>query len=199
MLRSLHSRLLWYLLIPIAAFCAAPRAIPYVAGQVAPRANAQTESAGRVRVAEGEYQIFRETDDGGVGPFALMVYNFHESWTLWKLPDGSFDVEGERNYESPMDAQQHSQFSVHLSSAFRVLGLKELRPLRWRSDSGPLTCDFLPAELVCSSNAKDPAQNIRLDLPMHSDYGFLWPISAFSLSGITRFPDTIAIESPCNC
>jgi hypothetical protein len=159
------------------------------AAQTRPVPRSQEQPAGRVRVAEGEYQIFRKTDNGGVGPFALMVYNFREAWTLWRLPDGSFDVEGERNYESPKDALQHSRFSVHLSSAFRVLGLTEFRQLRWRADSGPLTCDFLPAKIVCSSNAKDPAQNIRLDVPMGDDFGFLWPISAFSLSGITRSDD----------
>ena len=52
-----------------------------------------------------------------------------------------------------------------------------------------MTCDFLPRKLNCTSGAKDPRDVIRLSLPLQPSYGFLWPISAFSLSNITRFAE----------
>ena len=83
------------------------------------RVNAAKE---RVRVAEGEYKIIRKANDGGIGPFADMVYGFRESWVLWRLPDGSFQVDGEREYESPKDELHRSRFAANLSSEFRSSG-----------------------------------------------------------------------------
>lgn len=176
----------------LGAVCALALGFLLLAPQRLPSAQAraaQQNAPNRVRVAEGEYQIIETLNGGGVGPFAYMVYDFHETWTLWRRSDGTYDAEGQRNYESPKDEPHRGAFSVHLSHAFRILGLQEFRQLRWVPDSGPLTCDFSPSEIACASNAKDPAHNIKLDLPMHTDYGFLWPISAFSLGGITRSND----------
>lgn len=147
---------------------------------------AQDDNSQRVRVAAGEYQILQGANAGGIGSYAPGVYNFRESWTLWRLADGSLDVEGEREYESPKDELHSNRFSVHLSPDFRTLGVKEFRKLRWKPDSGPLSCEFQPAEMMCTSGAKDPSQSVNLNVPMKDAYGFLWPISAFSLSNITR-------------
>ena len=147
---------------------------------------AQDENSQRVRVAAGEYQILQGANAAGIGSYAPGVYSFRESWTLWRLTDGSFDVEGEREYESPKDDLHSNRFSVHLSPDFRTLGVKEFRKLRWKPDSGPLSCEFHPAEMICTSSAKDPSQSVDLNVPMKDAYGFLWPISAFSLSNITR-------------
>lgn len=148
--------------------------------------NAQDESSARVRVAAGEYKILQGANTGGIGSYAPGVYNFRESWTLWRLANGSFNVEGEREYESPKDELHSNRFSVHLSPDFRTLGVKEFRKLRWKPDSGPLSCEFQPTEMMCTSSAKDPSQSVDLNVPMKDAYGFLWPISAFSLSNITR-------------
>ncbi len=147
---------------------------------------AEDQNSQRVRVAAGEYQILQGANAGGIGSYAPEVYNFRESWTLWRLADGSFDVEGEREYESPKDELHSNRFSVHLSPDFRTLGVKEFRKLRWKPDSGPLSCEFQPTEMICTSSAKDPSQSVDLNVPMKDAYGFLWPISAFSLSNITR-------------
>ena len=147
---------------------------------------AQDENSHRVRVAAGEYRVLQGANAGGIGSYAPGVYNFRESWTLWRLADGSFEAEGEREYESPKDELHSNRFSVHLSPDFRTLGVKEFRKLRWRPDSGPLSCEFQPAEMICTSSAKDPSQSVDLNVPMKDAYGFLWPISAFSLSNITR-------------
>jgi len=147
---------------------------------------AQGENSQRVRVAAGEYEVLQGAHAGGIGSYAPGVYNFRESWTLWRLADGSFDVEGEREYESPKDELHSNRFSVHLSPDFRTLSVKEFRKLRWKPDSGPLSCEFQPTEMMCTSSAKDPSQSVNLNVPMKDAYGFLWPISAFSLSNITR-------------
>jgi hypothetical protein len=153
------------------------------AGQDTASPNARPGTTAWIRVAEGEYKVLTEN---GIGPFNPAVYGFSESWTLWRLPDGSFEVNGTKSYRSPSDEPHSNEFSVHLSRDFRVLRLKEFRRLRWRSDSGPLSCTFLPGKIACTSNARDVTQNVTLDLPMDNTFGFMWPISAFSLGSITR-------------
>lgn len=145
--------------------------------------NSESETSTAVRIAEGEYKVLTEN---GIGPTDPAVFGFTESWTLWRLLDGSFEVNGTRSYRSPSYESHIHAFSVHLSSALTVLTLKEDRKLRWRPDSGPLSCDFLPGTISCTSNAKDASQNVRIDVPVENPAGFLWPLSAFSLSNITR-------------
>ncbi len=151
---------------------------------------ASQEKESRTFVARGEYQVVQGNDDA-IGTYAPDIYDLHESWTLWRLPDGSLEAQGERIYESPKYERHDDRFSVRLSPDFRALSMIEFRKLRWRPDSGPLSCEFRPAELVCTSGARDPNNAVNLNLPMRSAYGFLWPISAFSLSTITRRAEKI--------
>jgi hypothetical protein len=178
--------------VVIAAFCLFPNGqgstsnlSPHqiAVAQDATGQNPELGTAAETRVAEGEYKVLTEN---GIGPFAPAVYGFSETWTLWRLTDGSFEARGTRTYRSPSDEPHSNEFSVHLSPSFSVLGVKEYRKLLWRRDSGPLSCDFLKGKIACTSNARNAAQNVTLDLAMDNAYGFMWPISAFSLSGITR-------------
>lgn len=137
----------------------------------------------RTKVAEGEYKVIAQS---GIGSFDPAVYDFSESWTLWRLEDGTFEVDGTRNYRSPSDEPHSDNFEAYLSDSFRVMKLKEFRTLRWRPKSGPLTCDFLPAKVACTANAKDNGQDLSMDVPVQASAGLMWPISAFSLSSITR-------------
>ncbi len=145
------------------------------------------EGQNRTKLADGEYKVYTDDNGGGIGPFVNGVYNFTESWTLWRLPDASLEVEGRRDYESPEYEHHGNPFMVRLSSDFRTINLKEFRSLRWRADSGPLSCDFLAAKLICTSNAKASANEVGMNMAMEHPYGFLWPISAFSLSNIARY------------
>src|SRR5215469_370899 len=45
---------------------------------------------------------------------------------------------------------------------------------------------LLPNRLHCDSTAKDPAQDVSVDVPMDRSYALLWPLSAFSLASLTR-------------
>jgi hypothetical protein len=149
----------------------------------------------RQKVAEGEYRVYRQASDGGIGPFNPAIHDFSETWTLWRLRDGSFEVEGARTYEAPQYESHRDPFAVRLSPKFTVSQITEFKKLRWRPDSGPLKCNFLPEGLDCDSGARDPAQEVRLKLPLKSAYGFLWPISAFSMTNITRFAERKAGSS----
>lgn len=140
-----------------------------------------------VLVARGEYKVYRQKSDGGIGPFNPAVRDFSEAWSLWRLPDGRLRVEGTRSFEAPEFDYHKDGFTVHLSPDFKLLSITEYAKLRWKADSGPLSCDFHLTVLNCNSGAKDPANDIRLRLPFKSAYGFLWPISAFSMGNITRF------------
>lgn len=140
----------------------------------------------RTKVAEGEYVVLEGANGGAVGPFGEEIYNFHETWTLWRTAKGGYEVEGERRFESPKDITRSARFLVELSRDLTLTGVTEFSRLRWRRDSGPLTCKFLPGEFDCSSNAKDRKNDISLRIPMDHPFGLLWPISAFSLSTITR-------------
>ena len=147
------------------------------------RAGASTEC---VKVAQGEYVVFEKGNGGAVGPFGEEIYNFHETWTLWRTEKGRYEVEAERQFESPKDTIHSDLFLVDLSRDLTITRVTEFARLKWRRDSGPLTCEFLRSMLRCSSNAKNAGQSLELRIPMQAPFGLLWPISAFSLSGITR-------------
>ena len=138
---------------------------------------------GRAKVAEGEYKVLAAS---GVGSFDFAVYDFTESWTLWRLEDGRFEVDGTRDYRSPADEPHRDNFEACLSDSFRVLKLREFRTLRWRQNTGPLDCDFLSSKIACTANAKDKSQDLSLEMPVQASAGLMWPISAFSLSSIAR-------------
>jgi hypothetical protein len=166
----------------------------------------QEEGAGRTKVAEGEYAIYEHHNSGAVGPLQEEVYNFHESWTLWRVKKGQYQVEGIRRFESPKDEPHSNRFTVDLTRDLTVIRATEFAKLRWVTDSGPLSCEFLPIQLDCSSGGSDPKREIKLRTPLEKPYGLLWPISPFSLGGITRMVehdpnratqvDLVRIEQP---
>lgn len=143
-----------------------------------------TQEPGRIKVAEGEYRVTTQ-DDLGVGPIETEVFHFRESWTLWRVA-GEFEIEGERFFESPLGTPHDNQFTARFTHDFRLISVKEFARLDFRKDSGPLTCQFLPSQLRCDSGAKDPAQDVDVQVPMDRPYGLLWPLSAFSLASLTR-------------
>jgi hypothetical protein len=139
----------------------------------------------RVKVAEGEYRVTAE-GDLGVGPMETEIFHFRESWTLWRVQSGEYEVEGERNFESPRDYVRNNRFVARLRHDLQLIEVKEFRQLRFRPDSGPLTCELLLHKLRCSSAAKDPAHAVDVDVTMDRPYGLIWPLSAFSLGSLTR-------------
>ena len=142
--------------------------------------------ANRTKVAEGEYVIVEQGNSGAFGPFGEEIYDFHETWTLWRVAKGRYEVEGERRFESPIDVPHVNRFLAELSRDLTVTRVTEFAKLKWRRDSGPLTCEFLPSELHCSSDGRDPKQAIELRISMEHSFGILWPVSIFSLSSVTR-------------
>jgi hypothetical protein len=144
------------------------------------------QAAGRSKIAEGEYAIYERDISGTFSPLEEDVYNFHESWTLWRVEKGQYEVEGIRNFESPKDELHSNRFVAELTRDLTVIRVKEFAKLRWVPDSGPLSCEFLPTQLDCSSGGSDPKREIKLRTPLEKPYGLLWPISPFSFGGITR-------------
>jgi hypothetical protein len=143
------------------------------------------QSEKRIKIAAGEYEVVRPLRGRqGIGSFTAAVYNFRESFTLLRLPDGALEADGTRTYQSPRDESHHDRFEVRLTAAMQAVSVTEHRKLRWRPKSGPVTCDFHAREIACSSGstASDP----KFDITMQADYGFLWPVSAFCLGGITH-------------
>lgn len=141
---------------------------------------------GRTKIAEGEYAVIEEANSGAFGPFGEETYNFHETWTLSKDTNGQYEVEGERRFESPQDWPHTDRFNLLLSRDLTLIRMTELAKLRWRPDSGPLSCEFLTEELHCSSGGSNPKQEIQLHTPVQEPYGLLWPVSPFSLTSLTR-------------
>jgi hypothetical protein len=145
-----------------------------------------SEEAKGTKVAEGEYAVFEGANGGGVGPSGEEVYNFRETWTLRRDARNGYEIEGQRRFESPDGTTRSNRFVVQLSRDLTITRITEFARLKWRPDSGPLTCEFLPSQLHCLSNAKERLNSIVLRVPMEEPFGLLWPISAFSLGGITR-------------
>lgn len=144
------------------------------------------QKAERTKIAEGEYLIIEQDNSGAVGPFEEEIYNFHESWTLWRAENGKYRVEGVRSFESPKYETHSNRFVVDLTRDLTVIRMKEFAKLRWVPDSGPLSCEFLPTQMDCSSGGSDPEREIKLRTPLEKPYALLWPISPFSFGGITR-------------
>jgi hypothetical protein len=183
--------LTWFVLCPLVLLSSERPILQKLASEVTDKKSqeapqVQPAERGRTRIAEGEYSVFEEGDEGGVGPFGEEIYDFHESWTLWRLGKGEYEVEGERRFESPRDWLQSHRFTIHLSRDMTVLQVTEFAKLKWVPDSGPLVCDFLFQELRCSPGAKDSKNAMDRHFSMVGPYGLLWPISPFSLGGLTR-------------
>lgn len=152
----------------------------------APANSAPESDAGLLKVAEGDYALVERPDSGAVIPFEEPVFNFRESWTLWRAPDGQYRVRGIRRFEAPQYEVHTDRFEVQLSRDLSVTSFLDFAKLKWVEDSGPLSCEFLPNELHCSSGGSDPKRAIQLQTHMEDPYGLLWPLSPFSLSGIAR-------------
>jgi hypothetical protein len=167
---------------------------------------AESADTQRTKIAEGEYVVYKEASEGAVGPFGEQVYDFHETWTLWRVGKEEYEVEGERRFESPKDVAHTHRFTVRLARDMAVMNATEFTSLKWVPDSGPLVCNFLYQEMHCSSGAKDAKDEIDWHISVVGPYGLLWPISPFSLGGLTRecerYPDRpsrvslVSIEQP---
>jgi hypothetical protein len=140
----------------------------------------------RTRVAEGEYAIFEEANGGAIGPAGEEMYDFHESWTLWRSGKEQYEVEGERKFESPRDVRHTDRFLLQLSRDLTPTRMTEFSKLIWRHDSGPLSCEFLPKEIHCSFGGQIPSHAPDIRVPVVPPYGLLWPVSPFSLSSLVR-------------
>lgn len=163
-------------------------------GKYAQSAPAQTKTKpekgatkeGPQEIAAGEYEVYEEGSGGLVGPSGEEVKNFHESWTLWKDARRCYQVEGDRRFETPKKTEQVHSFKVELSRDFTVERVTESATLQYVSDSGPLTCEFLQKEMHCSSGGKHPDPAKDWHIAVEHPYGLLWPISPFSLGGVTK-------------
>jgi hypothetical protein len=160
-------------LLPMSLLCSAQK-------------NVRADKAERTKIAEGEYAVYEEANGRSVGSFGEEVYDFRESWTLWKDVGGEYEIEGQRQFESPRDLLRSHRFAVRLSRDLTMLQATEYAELRWAKDSGPFTCVFLSRELHCSSVAEDPRKAINERVPMSTPYGLLWPISPFSIGGLAK-------------
>jgi hypothetical protein len=143
-------------------------------------------AAAQTKIAEGEYAIYEQANGGAFGPEGEEVYNFHESWTLWRTEKQQYRVEGQRNFDSPQFTPHADRFVVELSRDMTVTRLTQFESLKWSRNSGPLTCEFLAKEIHCSSGQATRSQPVDLHVPMENAFGLLWPISPFSLAGLTR-------------
>ena len=67
------------------------------------------QETSRTKIAQGEYAVSTD-EDLGTGPIETEVFHFGESWTLWHNPEGSYEVEGERMFESPRGRPHEDRF-----------------------------------------------------------------------------------------
>lgn len=142
--------------------------------------------AANEKVAEGEYAIFNNRNSGGIGPFGEEVFDFHESWTMWRTSNGQFEVDGERRFKSREDVYRSVRFAARLSRDRTVLTLTEFTNLRWWPKSGPLSCEFLPSNLHCFSDDRTGKPMADETVVVHHPYALFWPLSIFSITGMTR-------------
>jgi hypothetical protein len=150
------------------------------------RTSAEEGKNDRKKMAAGEYEVYEEAKESGVGPFREKVYDFHESWTLWQVGNREYKVEGERQFRTSEDLLISRRFRVDLSRDLTVTKVTEFASLKWIKDSGPLGCEFLSKEMHCSLGGKNPDPSKDWHIEAEHPYGLLWPISPFSLGSIAR-------------
>lgn len=160
--------------------------LPFVAERMAVARRLPQEMPGQTKIAEGEYAIHERHNGGAVGPLEEEVFGFRESWTLWLARSGEYKVEGVRSFESPKDESHSNRFTVDLTRDLTMIRAKEFAKLKWVKDSGPLSCEFSPAQLDCSAGGSNPEHEIKLRTPLDKPYALLWPVSPFSFGGIVR-------------
>ncbi len=160
-------------------------ASPHAGQEASKHAAPPGSPAYRMKIADGEYDFIEQSNFGAIGPFGEEVYDFREAWAIWRTAAGAYEVEGRRKFESPKDTPHDNRFLVHLTRDMTVVNLTEFSKLRWKPQSGPLSCDFLPAELHCFAGAPSHP-DVETHAQVQRPFGLIWPISAFSLSGIAR-------------
>jgi hypothetical protein len=105
-------------------------------------------------------------------PFGEEVYEFRETWTLSREMGGNYQVKGERRFRLGKDKDVVTRpFAVELSRDLTVLRLTEFSKLKWIQDSGPLTCEFLSAEMRCSAGVRKPNVSNDWHLEVRHPYG----------------------------
>lgn len=147
-------------------------------------AASEGETNACTKIAEGEYAV-SSPEDLGVGPLETKVFHFHETWTLWWVSDGFYQLEGGRTYDSPKDEPREEDFQAVLSPKFELQKVVLRSHLRFVRDSGPfLTCTGNVSEFVCDSGGKDPVHTRHVRLDESGPYAIIWPISVFSMGHV---------------
>lgn len=105
-------------------------------------ATSTQKDSDQAKLAEGQYVIYEQSNDGAVGPFPEQIYNFNETWTLSRNGNGGYKVESVRKFESPRNESNSDRFIVILSRGFTITRAQEFTKLKWVQDSAPLTWTF---------------------------------------------------------
>jgi hypothetical protein len=145
-------------------------------------ASAQQHS--QTKIADGEYELYEQPVSDAGGPFREAVYNIHETWTLSRVDQGAYEVQG--RFESLSGRGNSSPFLFELSPDMAVVSVKEYAKLRYVQGAGPLTCEVLPLQLHCSADLSEGKKAVDSRTTLEDPYAVLWPISPFSLGPITR-------------
>ena len=140
----------------------------------------------RHEIAEGEYTI--STEYGGVGPIETEIFNFHETWQMWRSAEDHYEIEGTRHFESPKDVTHDIRFWLRLSPQLRFEESEERIPI-WIGRSGLLMCTFRPTTVHCSTDGDEAASKVDFSLSMEKPFAFSWPASPFSIAALTRQAD----------
>ena len=82
----------------------------------------------RIKLAEGEYAVTARSNEGGVGPFDPQVFDFRESWTLWRPKGGGYEADGVREFSSPKDEFHRDRFWLRLTRDWRLETIKADEP-----------------------------------------------------------------------
>jgi hypothetical protein len=99
-------------LLPVPVFLFARNPLPTTGDWGGPQ---RGQAYAPTKIAEGEHAINERGSGGSVGRFQEEAYNFHEHWTLWRVENGQYRLEGVRYFESSKDETLSNRFVVELS------------------------------------------------------------------------------------
>jgi hypothetical protein len=145
-------------------------------------ASAGVQQTARTEVAEGEYALLQQPSGD---EHDSDVVSFREDWVLWRTPEGRFELEGSRHYESGTGVSHDANLSMRLSRYFQVLEAQYSPAFGGNVDPAEPACHFLPTEVRCM-RADKVATGTHAPVEIGKPYAVTWPISPFTLAGLTR-------------
>lgn len=135
-----------------------------------------SELGEKVKVAEGEYSMKFTADYGSL--------ERREVWTLWKAPDGNYEVQSTIHTGERPQLMVVSEFTATLSWELHPLGFREKQTMPGSEEWRVVECEFGQEE--CRCRVKETEREKEDTVALESPYDLFLPYPWFLSSMVAR-------------